>query len=202
VIRLTQICARCVGEAKRCHRELRGGAFKFGQLLIIHCVVSVGGTRQMAHHPFGVKRIPELFIPRKFLELFFVKAKAVHACIDMDGRIRRLIHAITNLRPKPRLLQRVDNGFELRAQQHTFIPWRWAIKHINRRIRSNTITQDFTFARRGHEKDTASRAVKRTSHLGCAKAISICFHRGSNFGCANTFFETVPMPEYLNKSHI
>jgi len=143
----------------------------------------------MAHHPFGVKRIPELFIPRKFLELFFVKAKAVHACIDMDGRIRRLIHAITNLRPKPRLLQRVDNGFELRAQQHTFIPWRWAIKHINRRIRSNTITQDFTFARRGHEKDTASRAVKRTSHLGCAKAISICFHRGSNFGCANTFFD-------------
>ena len=159
MIGLTQINTRRIGQAHRGERKLRGGFFKPRELCIIERVIFVRRAGQMAHHPFGVQRLPKFLIAGKLGELIRVEAKPVHPRINMDGGIRRLIDRASNLGPLMGLRQRINDGFKLRAQKHTFVTRRRPVQDINRAVGPNGVAQDFSFASCRHEKDTAPCSV-------------------------------------------
>ncbi len=143
----------------------------------------------MAHDPFGVERLPQRFIAAEFYGVFKAQAEAVHASVDVNGRIGGLIDAAGNAGPIARLFERVDDGLQLCAEQHAFVARGRAVENIDGGIGAHAVAQHFAFARCRDEENPAARAVKRFGHGDRAETVGIGFHTGANLRRANTGFQ-------------
>ena len=199
MIGLAEIYACRIGKRHRGKGEMSGGFAKPLQLSFVHGARRIGRAGEVAHDPFRVERAPQRFVAAQGDNFIHRQAKAVHSRVDVNGRIGRLSNLAGDRAPELGLLHRVDDRFELCAQQHAFIARGGAIQDVNRGIGANTVPQQFAFARRGDEENPATRAVKRLGNRHSAEPVSISFDRRADLGGSDSGFERVIISANLRK---
>ena len=105
-----------VGKACRCRRELRAQHLEALALALIHGVVGVIGTGQMAHDERRLEGSKQVGRGGQLIELVLGHAEPVHAGVDVDGRCHAAPAGPAVGGPVARLRQAREHGAQIEAR--------------------------------------------------------------------------------------